>query len=98
MEPTSLFKFEEYQFSRFKICHAQWPHASHDFGTLTRDCDLNYNWWPPKDIGTGGFWTSQMLMEIAKKLDELNKPIDDEYFAYCEKWEEEHKNDKPDQF
>lgn len=82
-----MFKFIEEFPERIRIRHEAWPDAPHDFGELTRDGGLNYNWWPPSGMETGGYWNSCMLKAIADKLEELNKPIDDEYNKWCEEHE-----------
>lgn len=42
--------------------------------------DGYYHFWP--DHSKGGCWSSHVLREIANKLDELNKPWDEEIQKY----------------
>lgn len=82
----SLFLFTKNDRGDYVITHNP-PHNDVTFGELSRDHDLCFNWWPPKDCGSGGFWSSEMLKAIADKLEELNKPIMDDYLQWCEKHE-----------
>ncbi len=51
-------------------------------GDLSIAHDCNYNFWP--DL-KGGFWAGYVLKEIVDKLEELNKPINDEMNEYFDK-------------
>lgn len=51
-------------------------------GSFQLDSDGSYYFYITEELE--GCWTSQSLREIAEKLDEVNKPFDDEvnkYFA-----------------
>jgi len=45
--------------------------------------DGYYYYWPVQD--KGGCWAAYVMRAIADKLDELNKPLDDDTKAYFEK-------------
>lgn len=45
-------------------------------GDVVQSEDGFYNFWP--ESSTGGYWASHVLRAIADKLDELNKPWQDQ--------------------
>ena len=56
-------------------------------GDLSRAHDLLYNFWP--ELSRGGFWPIHVLQNIIDKLNELNKPIEEEYNQWCKEHERE---------
>jgi hypothetical protein len=52
-------------------------------GDISRAHDFNYNFWP--ELKHGGFWPGHVLKAIVEKLEELNKPLDEELNEWFEK-------------
>lgn len=71
------FHFDE-EFKIYYVIHENGVRC----GDLFQKEDGYYDWWPPKS--NGGCWPSYILRQIADKLDELNKPWDDEINKYFE--------------
>ena len=66
-------------------------------GDLSRAHDFNYNFWPA--LSSGGFWPTHVLQNIIDKLNELNKPIEEEFNKWCEEHAAETlKSDNPLRF
>lgn len=76
MEPTLRFELIEGT-KDFKVFYENGVYM----GDLSTAHDFNYNFWP--DL-KGGFWPERLLFSIAKKLEELNEPINREFDKWCE--------------
>ena len=89
---TTSVQFEEIRKDWFKVTYYNGVYM----GDITREHDLNYNFWPEYP-SKGGFWSEDVLLGIGTKLAELNKPINEEYMAYF-KAEEERDKSKDESF
>lgn len=54
---------------------------NHLVGELIMDVDGYFYFWPSND----GCWSSHIMRSIANKLDDINKPWNDEVTEYFEK-------------
>lgn len=78
-----------------KVSPAEYKVKGHNgvyIGDFLRKEDGYFDFWP--DL-KGGFWPSYMLRALADKLDELNKPWDDDIKKY---FSEQEENNEPRNF